>query len=261
MLVLRSLAQKCKFSTTELSNNLKDQPIAGVNSELIKYELLIHSNKTVKEFIETAKTVEMASEKAPGFVLGVSPSSSHHDTAEFHSVSTARNTIGRAGQHGYYRQTGNRGETRQQRTPNINKSQTHTEASSRQCYCCGKYNHLKFQCSLRFKYCSECGEKGHIYKMCKEIKSIANPKSQSSLKKIDKGIEISGDMFLNNMEACDSSDEREDNRYATDFHVINNNNTNLTQNGDVHPCFETIYVNNVPLSMEIDSGVTISSVT
>lgn len=69
---------------------LKDQLIAGVNSDLIKYELSKHSNESVKEFIETAKTVEMASEKAPGFALWANPSSSHQAAAEFHSVSTAR---------------------------------------------------------------------------------------------------------------------------------------------------------------------------
>ncbi|KAG7300846.1 hypothetical protein JYU34_015185 [Plutella xylostella] len=35
-----------------------------------------------------------------------------------------------------------------------------------ECFCCGKSNHLKHECTLRKKYCSECGQQGHIFRMC-----------------------------------------------------------------------------------------------
>lgn len=89
VLALKSLANNCKFSAAELENNVKDQLISGVKNSLIRYELLKHSSKTLKELIEIAKTVEIADEKAPGILLK-NNSNSPQASSEFHSIGSVR---------------------------------------------------------------------------------------------------------------------------------------------------------------------------
>lgn len=45
---------------TEINSHIKDQLISGVNQQLMRYELLKASTKTLDELVELAKTVEMA---------------------------------------------------------------------------------------------------------------------------------------------------------------------------------------------------------
>lgn len=261
ILALRNLAQKCKFSQTELDNNLKDQLIGGVRSELIRYELLKQSSLELKKFIEVAKAVELAHEKTPTLSFTNSASVAQ-STSEFHSVGTSRKFPSRADQSTYYRQASNTAGRTQQQSPSINNAngyrQEEASGSQKTCHCCGKNNHLKFQCTLRFKFCSEYGKKGHIFKMCPQKN---NSKINNSMLKqiVDEDVETSNDTYY---KADDYDDSASDNdRYMTDCHTIKEYKLNSMGNDDVPPHFETIKINDIPLRMEVDSGAFISAIS
>ncbi|XP_015510620.1 uncharacterized protein LOC107217565 [Neodiprion lecontei] len=148
-LAIKILAAKYKFTEAELENNIIDQLINGVKDDLTRYELLKMSSKTSKEFTETAKIVEMATKNSK------SKNNSHPEN----SVSTFNYTRSSNND-----DRGNRYQ-RQDRASTSRRRST-TQQGARACHCCCKNNHLKAQCSLRYKYCSDCGKQGHIFKMC-----------------------------------------------------------------------------------------------
>ncbi|XP_063380882.1 uncharacterized protein LOC134667408 [Cydia fagiglandana] len=137
---LRKLASKCQFKDSE--DQLKEKFIDGVHSKLIKFELLkADTSQTLEDYITLARTVEAALK----------------ETGQKAEVEA----------YVYYQQT-NRNKSFQGRPtrgkPSMNKAT--------RCFCCGGHNHLRSECTLRQKYCSECGQQGHIFKVCPKKKSF-----------------------------------------------------------------------------------------
>lgn len=186
ILALRRLSIKCKFSATELKTQLKDQLISGVNSKLMNYELLKEAEKkNLDEILEVAKTVEIANGKASD----VENKEETTNTAEeketsMHQMNTSRDGQDTKQQYFKGRRNGNFQQQRSNFNNNNNGNFSRRQQQQRQqnakqqqginaqanvnnfCKYCGKNNHLIFQCSLRFKYCSECGIQGHVFRMC-----------------------------------------------------------------------------------------------
>lgn len=292
---LQGLAQRCKFSAVELKGQLKDQLIAGVRSKTIKYELLKSSDGDVELLLKLAETVEMAETEAGGekgvfgtntqtqaknekfesSTVNVVRASGHRSRGKFHNKQ--KSGYGRKQQ---YSKPGNTSNS----NPQSNRgSQTSAPGPSgtqgTECFCCGKAGHRKEDCTLRFKFCSECGEQGHIFKTC--------PKNKFKRKRENQN-------FVGMPEESDvSSDDGEPERYSTDFFQQNfieapqaQNNTvtkgelkrssnqceptievdrrqekQIINNIRIQPHLEKIKVNNVLLQMEVDTGAAISAIS
>lgn len=139
--VLRKLAKKCNF--TDIEDQIKEKFIEGITSNTIKFELLKNCELQLEELIFLAKSVEAA----------IITSNRIDQTPEHgNMVPMYNNTV--------------------QNKKNFSWKKTQTANSSsvkkneRKCFCCGKTNHIRINCTLTKKYCSECGRQGHIFKMC-----------------------------------------------------------------------------------------------
>ncbi|XP_032457687.1 uncharacterized protein LOC116738655 [Nasonia vitripennis] len=246
----------------------------------MKYELLKEAEgKNLEEILEIAKTVEIANGKASD----VENRQETINTAEdketgMHHVNTSRN--GQYPKQQYF--DGRRNGNFQQRRPNFKNGNfsrgQQQQGSNAQanvnnfCKCCGKGNHLIFQCSLRFKYCSECGIQGHVFRMCPSRNNDFRPSQRVNTLETEQ-IEnsSSGDTSDNNNNNTNSSfndDVEVQARYNHDdyhfVHEIKIENEIVEParvNKVIEPQFEIIKVNNIPLKMEIDSGSPISAVS
>ncbi|KPJ12974.1 Transposon Ty3-G Gag-Pol polyprotein [Papilio machaon] len=116
----------------------------GVSSKLIKFELMKSQvEMSLEKCIEIGRTVEAA-------LLHANGSSESTENIFFYQQRI--------------RNTGTRPKHKQN-----NNSKQH----SIKCFCCGKENHVKADCRLIKKFCSECGQQGHIYKMCSKKRQIS----------------------------------------------------------------------------------------
>ncbi|XP_046604994.1 uncharacterized protein K02A2.6-like [Neodiprion virginianus] len=185
MTALRSLALKCQFQTNETNSQLKDQLITGVYNQRVRYELSKASaDESLENLLRLAKTVELADAKAaslgtPNVVnTGLTPDNNTTvaQDADIHTIQTGRNrTATNRGRGNFYGQASRRGWSAPQgggrgtqRSQNQqSQGAGRTAGSERICFCCGGTNHIKANCSLQNKYCSECGNQGHIFKMCR----------------------------------------------------------------------------------------------
>lgn len=171
---LRLLAHKCNFSAAEMKNQLKDQLISGTSLKAVRYELLKSPDLEWEQAVELAKTVEIADAKAESML---SPQTSKQEVnAIWHgnrrsSSNPQQRFFKTQWQQGRERGFGQRrGTTTGKRKFQHRASSPSTPAASihanDECYCCGGKGHRSYECSLRNKYCSECGKQGHIYKTC-----------------------------------------------------------------------------------------------
>ncbi|XP_076299905.1 uncharacterized protein LOC143218559 [Lasioglossum baleicum] len=173
MIALRTLVQKCQFKSTEVNSQLKDQLITGVHNKQVRYELLkAPAEESLDTLMKLAKTVEVADAKASGLDTPMSENVATQE-AEIHAIqagwrSTAtnrgrRNVGGSTAQREWMSARNSRGIQR----PSNQRDMSRSQAGGRTCYCCGGNNHIRADCWLKNKYCSECGSQGHIFKMCR----------------------------------------------------------------------------------------------
>jgi hypothetical protein len=136
-LELRRLAGKCAFK--DMDEQIKEKLVDGVCSKVVKFELLkANADMTLENIITLARTVEAA-------LLESNNTKYNPGTPEV-----------------YYQQRENDRPMNNKRfikgKPNISRQI--------RCYCCGNDNHIRTECRLKKKYCSECGQQGHIFKVC-----------------------------------------------------------------------------------------------
>ncbi|XP_045541710.1 uncharacterized protein LOC106713025 isoform X2 [Papilio machaon] len=142
VLELKKLAAKCQFKDAD--DQVKEKFMDGVSSKLIKFELMKSQvEMSLEKCIEIGRTVEAA-------LLHANGSSESTENIFFYQQRI--------------RNTGTRPKHKQN-----NNSKQH----SIKCFCCGKENHVKADCRLIKKFCSECGQQGHIYKMCSKKRQIS----------------------------------------------------------------------------------------
>lgn len=153
VLVLRKLSRRCKFSDPD--DQIKEKLIDGVHNKMIKFELMKSAELPLEKVISLARTVESA-------LLHSQSTKTIPDEAEmFYVKSKNQNNLQNKMKMNNARQENNN----YQEKYNKNKSE-----QIKKCYCCGKTNHLKAECTLIKKFCSECGKQGHIFRMCKQLR-------------------------------------------------------------------------------------------
>ncbi|CAB3233190.1 unnamed protein product [Arctia plantaginis] len=153
VLALRKLAMACQFKDKE--DQIKEKFMEGVSSKVVKFELMkTETELSLEKCISLARTVEAA----------LLQTNNNHEMTEV-----------------YY---SNKGKPKQD-TKNKNNN-------SGQCFCCGKKNHIKADCTLKLKYCSECGQQGHIFRMCPKKQRQANvvETNPGNVKEEEKQVEV-----------------------------------------------------------------------
>ncbi|CAG9125469.1 unnamed protein product [Plutella xylostella] len=186
VLALRKLAGTCKFK--DLDDQIKEKLIDGVYSKLIKFELLKGSpDATLDETVVLAKTVEAA--------LAQTKSKNGTEVSDMFQYQQEQRTpsknLSKRNKFNNSKSQGNKG---------VNKPQI-------TCYCCGNNNHMKAECRLIHKYCSECGKQGHLYKVCpknsrtNQIYTMETDDQGSDQSQIQDGVEDSiGGLFDEHIE-------------------------------------------------------------
>lgn len=254
---LQTMAKKCSFEGKEMQGQLRDQLIAGTNSRNIKYELLKSAEQEIDKLVALAETIEIADAEADLLTTQKLKQNTNSEDTE----STVYSIKARNKQGSRSRQPNSSGRKFQDNTSGTQPTeQKSTSAdSSERCYCCGGRNHKRLECTLRFKFCSECGKQGHIYKMCKKSKNTRfnahnfveqnDPEEQST----------------------DSSDDENEVSfgYITDklYHSkeVNKNNSERSDSSDseieyIKPCVEEVKINKEIVNMEIDTGANVSAI-
>lgn len=165
---LQILAHECEFVPSELKKQLKDQVIAGTNSNTVRYELLKSPDADFEAFIELARTMETAESQAEHLrpVTNNHNSGADENNANVNMIrASGREFRGSRGR-GFYSQNNSTNRNTRTKPPGSNPS-----SSADECYCCGIKGHRKPQCKWREKFCSECGKQGHVYRVCCKYKS------------------------------------------------------------------------------------------
>lgn len=140
---LKKLSKNCNFKS--LDEEIKERLLNGTYYDSVKFELLKQADQSLDILMNIGKTVETA------YKLAFNHEKEQEQTQMFH---LEKKNINRNKPGGF-----------RQNTSPLNKQNV-------SCFCCGKNGHMKLQCSLREKFCSECGVKGHIFKVCAKNKSL-----------------------------------------------------------------------------------------
>ncbi|XP_049867460.1 uncharacterized protein LOC126367775 isoform X2 [Pectinophora gossypiella] len=140
VLQLRKLGGKCNFK--DLDDQIKEKLIDGVSSKLIKFELLKNCTEMdLEKTILLARTVEIAL---------IQTTTKSDNVPEM-----------------FFYQRGKINKKSNQTKTSMNKANRDSTNQTNKCFCCGGLNHVKDECRLLKKFCSECGKQGHIFKMCR----------------------------------------------------------------------------------------------
>lgn len=221
--VLKRLAKNCNFGNT-LEDNLRDQLVFGLKSEIIRQRLFTESKLTYTKAVEIAMCMESAEINAELVMKG---------DGAMNKISTFRKRI-----------SDSTALVNQGRQPPAVFSNSKLEPSrrSRKCRHCGKTNHAAGNCYFRQARCHRCHKVGHIVSICNSKLNVENVNKTHSSK------------YVNNVKV-DVSNETED--IDDDFNVNMFHMHHLS-----HAPFKiNIEIQNTLYSMEVDTGSAISAVS
>lgn len=140
---LKRLSKNCNFRNFD--DEIKERLLNGTFCDSIRFELLKQADKSLQQLTHIGKTAEIA------YKLAFHPENKEREQPQIFKL---------------------KGEQYNKKNRSV-RSNTPMSKQNGSCFCCGKDGHLKAECYLREKFCSECGVKGHIFKVCKK-----NPRSQ-----------------------------------------------------------------------------------
>ncbi|UYV73811.1 K02A2.6-like [Cordylochernes scorpioides] len=125
------------------------------------------------------------------------------------------------------------------RSEDAHLSPQHLHAINNPCKHCGKTNHLHYNCFFKSANCRVCGRVGHISTICY--------KKDSSARKLPRNPKNTFNKFKKHVN---------DNNPSGSQNNLSLNNINLHP-----PLIETVYVNDIKLLAEIDTGAAITTLT
>lgn len=238
---LKKLSRNCKFNTN-LNENLRDQFICGLRSDVIRQRLFAE-NDTINfaEAVKLACSLE-AAERDAAVVEGKGASEAR-STCSVHALEKC---AGRVGQ-GRGRRVGGAGPvapTARGRTRPVNVRMTGSAGSvNAGCAACGAANHDFDRCRYRNFVCSKCQNVGHLRRVCPEWKGRRSQENNDGQEKaIRRGFHF-GDLDYG------TSDEE---GVIEDLNLMALNNYKAVS--------LPILIDNIPIVMEIDTGTAISCI-
>lgn len=213
VLQLRKLGGKCAFK--DLEDQIKEKLIDGVYSKLIQFELLksCTTEMSLEDTIIVARTVE-----------GALIQTKHKESSVTEMFYYQQGQKMERGNNSKYRNKASK----------VNKTLTNNNNRESKCFCCGANNHYKKECRLIKKYCSECGQQGHIYKMCMRNKTTQKIYSVS--------------------EDTKSSDEQEVEAETSAAQMFNEYEMYSVNVSKVPPLYITLNIEGKTLDFQLDTG-------
>ena len=119
-------------------------------------------------------------------------------------------------------------------------------AKEKECYHCGRKNHLPAKCRFKDAECHKCGLKGHIARVCRA-------KSSAGAQRKTAKTSYRGQNRTNCVQADQDSDSTDD---APDDSLVCQINGNSSRTMNVQ-----LQINGIPLPMEIDTGAAVSIIS
>lgn len=214
LLDLKKLSKNCNFKN--LNEEIKERLLNGTYCDSVRFELLKQADQPLEVLTTIGKTVETA-----------------YNLTFNHEKQQERSQMFKL--HGRSFPRSNNSGSRQSAGSSNKQNIT--------CFCCGKNGHVKAECTLKEKFCSECGVKGHIFRVCNKNKQI-------KMKNLNVIKNASSDSEENTEENKDLLEDIEvfDIFYFGDKQKIPSATLEVNVNGKV-------------LEFEVDTGADVSTIT
>ncbi|XP_043285706.1 uncharacterized protein [Venturia canescens] len=247
---LRRLATKCNFANTE--SEIIEQLLVGLSNNNIRLDILKKENMpSLSEIIRIANAIELG-ESGAARVVTTEENQANVFAIRAWTNSKNRNTTAP----GRQRRVGAGG--RPVSTPLDSTQSSGTSSREDSCYCCGKVGHRRASCTLRFKFCSECGTQGHIFRRCprkqdRESRSTTSDTRQNVLNLVetDTGTEEMKELNIN-----DIVENEDEDGFDSVFSAQDEG-----QSDHIKPCWVELLINHKRVKMEVDLGSAISVIS
>jgi hypothetical protein len=153
---LRHLSEHCVFGD-QLNDYLHDRFVCGLNSQAIQQKLLSAKDLKLDSALDIARSCEAASRDSK-LIGAAMPSGSH----EVHAVGGVHNA-------------------ECEEVHRLGHFSNHAKSNStRECYRCGKPDHLANECPYKGYNCRKCGKVGHMKKTCRSAKDARSTKPKTA---------------------------------------------------------------------------------
>ena len=217
---LRKIAEYCDYGAV-LNDMLRDRLVCGTHNKSIQRRLLQETKLKFEAALEMALSAEAADKDSKR--LTSSSSDKDLPTLQIGQIEDHPSTRSTAGR-GYYRCKSNKS-----RQHSGGKQQGSRNSGKQECYRCGGGQHDSTDCPFKQYECHFCHKKGHLAKVCRQKKKGHNSP--------DRAHHVTGEVESEEME-----------EYSM-HHVTS---------GQARPLHVTVTVNGSPLSMEVDTGASVS---
>ncbi|XP_028172425.1 uncharacterized protein K02A2.6-like isoform X2 [Ostrinia furnacalis] len=257
---LKKLSRYCEFGTS-LDENLRDQFACGIMSDVIRQRLFAEGKITFVKAVSVANSMEAAERDSAAV--------SRHNGGEGASASRAAAAPGgRTGPEA----AGRRSSAGMDLAGTLNK--LHLQGG---CLACGDYRHKKNDCRFKTYECSRCKKVGHLRRVCQQNIDAHEPRTRrgnyqggqwgrggvhggNAGNRIERSRGGRSGSKVNRLETYR---EEADEGGATYSSEDDGNEEAIYQMSlnQYRPVSMTICVNNVNLSMEVDTGSPLSCIS
>ncbi|XP_065216880.1 uncharacterized protein K02A2.6-like [Planococcus citri] len=243
---LRKLATTCDYGTT-LDNQLRDAIVRGIRNSDTKKKLFEKGKDlTLSQALEIVKSSETAEQNTKQ-VNGETPSTS--STVYFQSSSGSNSRQNKCNNCGR-----NNHSTANCRVPKTkcdycgkNNHQSNRCYFKKDCSVCGRSNHTRDKCRYRDLSCNFCKRKGHLANVCRD-----KAKNKSSERNSDREVATrSAKTKSSNLNFQEDDDDIDTEPWS--LYSIND--------GKKNPEVLDVVLDGISLTMQIDSGSTISAMS
>ena len=160
---LRKLVATCDWSEDQLSENLQDKFLMGINNERLLQQLLTqYHRKALDDLVEIARTFEVAEKESLRRAEDSSTSNPSTVSVAATNSKATKKTVP------------------SQPTRGNSKRQNSQSGRTGQCASCGG-NHWRSTCRFRNAKCHKCNKQGHIQRVCQSSAVIVSTHSSHSL--------------------------------------------------------------------------------
>ena len=228
---LRSLARDCDFRRA-LDDNLRDKLVCAVADQALQRKLLTERDLTFKRAFDVAQSHEAAKKKV----------------ATLHGSQSIGTAV-------------------------VNELKTVTSPSLSPCYRCGRKGHHQSQCKFETATCHHCGKLGHIKPVCRSMSahSLRSSPSDRTSSTPHSSVISSSRSFHPNRSSSSSFSRFKSSSISNIKTVVDTPEVEKADeyslftvpsvNTSRPPMVVSVTVQDVPLTMEIDTGASFSIIS